>query len=921
MLLAGAALCLAAAGAGLWWRSGPTPDASVYLAEADRQVEAGELQHAVNALRRATRAIPDNPELRLRVANLYLRLNQLPAAEAWARFAKQTGAEDNRVDPIFAMALLQQNKLTTLIKMIEPGGRDAHAEADVRVSLALAHIYLGDLRIGEQLLADARQRDPSTPRLPIGLARLALANGDLGGAKTQLAAALAAAPHSLETLRLDADVLRIGGDADAALAVLGQALGTYPDDLATIVARADILIAKDRLDDAEKDVDHALDLAPQSLTPNFLRAVIVARRGDYVKADELVMTMSQYFTTLPAGYYLQGVVKYALGQYPLARDSLTRYLGRHPGEPGALRLLALIAVHDGENRRAIELLQPIVAADPSDRATTGVLARAYLAEGRKDAAVALYERAAAAKPHDAERQTDAALMRVHYGDAAAGFAALQSIADTGAGLEFAGPIVVLDRLRSGDVTKAAATAEALAQHDGDNLVIRNLLGGVRLAQFRYDEAARIFASVIEADPGFLSARRNLARTYLAMGRPKDAQRVYEELLRRQPKDLPSFFALADLAAAAGDIDAAAARLRQAIAAAPDEVEPGFRLAQLFARQKDWKRAIDAAHALVERFPRDPQAVDLAASIRADSGDKPGAVAEFFPLAQWFPRSSGIVQRYAEYQRKAGDIDGARKSLEKALVLDPGNLPVMRDVVSLEYEASGADAALARARALGQTQPVAASLLAADILAGTGRRDEAIAALKDGQARHPATELVVRLADLTYAGGQHDAAKHLLQSWLGVHDDALPARLALANDTLLDRDLDAAQGLYERAVEQAPTNVIALNNLAWLYNRKHDPRAADLAQRAFRLSPDGVTADTLGLTMLSAGDAHGALPFLETAGKARPADMAVQYHLALAFEATGDKRQALSLFERVAASNDTFDEKDDARRHLAALRHN
>ena len=391
-LLAGAALSLAIAGGGLWWRHGHPPNAAYYFAESERQIQAGDLQGAVNALRRATRAIPDNPDLRLKIAELYLKLNQLPAAEAWARFAKQTGAEDSRVDPILATAMLQQNKLTALIKMVEPGGRDAAAEADVRVSLALAHIYLGDLRIGEQLLADAKQRTPSAPRLAVGFARLALANDDLAGAKALLAMALAAAPHALETLRLEADVQRIGGDPEGALAVLAAALQHYPDDLATLVAHADILIARDRLDDAETDVDHALELAPQSLTPNFLRAVIVARRGDFVKADELVTAMSQFFTALPAGYYLQGIVKYQIGQYPTARDSLLRYLGRHADDRGALRLLALIAVHDGDNRRAIELLQPIVNADPTDRMTVGVLARAYLAAGNKDAAVAVYEK-------------------------------------------------------------------------------------------------------------------------------------------------------------------------------------------------------------------------------------------------------------------------------------------------------------------------------------------------------------------------------------------------------------------------------------------------------------------------------------------------------------------------------------------------
>jgi thioredoxin-like negative regulator of GroEL len=81
----------------------------------------------------------------------------------------------------------------------------------------------------------------------------------------------------------------------------------------------------------------------------------------------------------------------------------------------------------------------------------------------------------------------------------------------------------------------------------------------------------------------------------------------------------------------------------------------------------------------------------------------------------------------------------------------------------------------------------------------------------------------------------------------------------------------------------------------------------------------MTADTLGWTILSGGDARTALPLLESAGKQLPQDMAVQFHLALALEATGERREARTLLERVVASNTAFDERDDARRHLDQLR--
>ncbi len=916
-LIAAAALVVVA-GVGLLVYQPRPLDANAYLTEAEADIGQGNLPAAAIALRNAAYVVPFSPGIRLRLATVYMKLERFPLAEVWAQLAKESGADEDRVDPLLAQAMLQQSKLTALIKLVPTGTRDPKAEADIRVSLGLAHLYLGDIDLGTQLLADAKRLDPATPRLPLGLARLALIKGDVAGAETELRAALALDPQSPEVLRLDSDVLRAKGDIDGALAVLGTVLGKHPNDLATLVARADIFTAKGDLDDAQKDVNHALELAPQSLTPNLLNALLVARRGDFVRADELVTAMSEYFTSLPAGYYLEGVVKYALGQYPIAEDSLSRYLGRRPGDPAALRILAAIALHDKDYAHAIQLLQPVADADPGDRATLGLLVQAYLGAGRKDAVVALYEKAAATQPDDPKRLTDAALMRVRFGDASVGLTELEKIARTETGLATAGPLVVLHDLRDGDVAKAATTAEALAQHDGSDLVVQNLLGGVRLAQFRFAEAEKIFTSIIAKDPDFLSARHNLARVYLATGRVEDARQVYEDVLQRQPKDVPALISLADLDEAANQLDNAVSFLRRAMAAAPDDIDPGYRLAQLYARHKQWVPALAAAADLVKRFPRDPHVVDLVASVRAASGDTTGAVNAFFPFTQWYPNSANVLQRYAEYQAKAGDKDGARKSLEKARVLEPDNTQVMTDLVDLDFADKGGAAALVTARSFAPAEPVAAALLSASVLVRTGSRDDAIAVLTQAQAQHPAEDIALRLAELTYGAGKHDEAEDMLQAWIAQHQDAVPPRLALANLYMLDRAYDRARPLYEQVLKQVPTNIIAMNNLAWIYARDHDPRANDLAQRAFHLAPNGTTADTLGWTLLSGGDAKSGLPFLKTAVAALPQDMSVQYHLAVALAETGETAQARSVLERVVASNEAFDGKDDAKRALDKL---
>ncbi len=210
--------------------------------------------------------------------------------------------------------MLQQNKLGDLIQQILPAGRNARAEASVRLSLAMAHLSLGETDIGERLLRDAKRLDPDSPQSDLALARLQMVKGDLAGAESALQAISARQPNSIDALRLQAEVERLKGDSNGAIATYGKALAQYPKDLGLLVGRATILVSLDRADEAQKDVDAALDIAPYSLTPNFLKGVLLARRGDLHGADDTLTAVSAMFDALPNGYYVLGAVKYTLGR-------------------------------------------------------------------------------------------------------------------------------------------------------------------------------------------------------------------------------------------------------------------------------------------------------------------------------------------------------------------------------------------------------------------------------------------------------------------------------------------------------------------------------------------------------------------------------------------------------------------------------
>jgi putative PEP-CTERM system TPR-repeat lipoprotein len=887
------------------------------LAAARHDIAQGDLHTAHNRMIAAVQEYPNNPDVHLLLAEIDLKLGDSPNAEEQALIAHWFGGNDDEVGPVEAQAMLQQNKLGQLIAQVQPGTRAPASEAAVRRALALAHMGLGQADAAEKLLADAKRLDPDSRQSDIYMARLLMMKGDFAGAETAMEKIRAIDPNSIDVERLEADIQRSKGDSAGALAAYGKALAEHPNDLGLLSGRASILVGLGRLDDAQKDVDAALVLAPLSLTPNFLAGLLDARRGDLRKADDLLTSVSAGFDALPNGYYVLGAVKYALGQYDTAIANLEQYVGRQPNNRFARSLLATAALRMHDPQRAIEVLQPIVFQDPKDTDTIGLLARAYLEANRKDDAIALYRWVANEQPDNVKVKTDAAMMQLGLGDPIAGGKALEKIAASDKGEEVAGPLVVLNDLNNGWLGKASDMVETLVKRNPDNMVTQDILGTVRLAQLRYDDAERVFKGIIAKDPNFLSARRNLAQVYISTNRPGDARAAFNALLQVQPNDAASLTSLADLAASAGKIDEAREWLTKAIVAQPTDPSPSVRLAQLDASQKDWTNALAVAANLVGHFPANTSFVEMLAAMQTSSGNPAAAAATYKVLLDGGEVSVTIFQRWAFYQLAAGNADGARDALRRAMALSPDDEGVAADMVDLDFRTRGEDAAFATARSFETRQPSMSDRLAAEVLVRAGHLDDAIDLLQDGQAWRPTPRNLGRLAELLFQSGKHDEAKSMLEKQLAKTDD-VPMRMALANMYLVDHQDDAAQPLYEQALAAAPNEPLALNNLAILYARTHNPRARDLALQAYRLTPGPATADTLGWALVSLGENPLAIPFLEQAAAGLPQDPEVQYHLAVGLQETGALARARTLLEQAVASKDNFTGREDAQRRLQEL---
>jgi predicted Zn-dependent protease len=242
------------------------------------------------------------------------------------------------------------------------------------------------------------------------------------------------------------------------------------------------------------------------------------------------------------------------------------------------------------------------------------------------------------------------------------------------------------------------------------------------------------------------------------------------------------------------------------------------------------------------------------------------------------------------------------------------------LVMLDLRASGADAALARARTLRDKRPgdPVPIILLGDIHMFAHQYDDAAKVYTEaGKLTQDSTLAIKQFEAVRLAN--RDRPEQSLERWLGLRPDDARARLVLAQYFSSTGRPDRAIAEFEFLARQLPNEAPLLNNLAWLYHEKRDPRAEGLARKAHELAPaNPAICDTYGWILLSAKKVDAALPLLKTASETANGDPSVQYHYGAALAAAGRPTEARTALGKALNSSTRFDGRDDAEKLLAQL---
>jgi putative PEP-CTERM system TPR-repeat lipoprotein len=901
----------------VWWRYGRSQDPS---AVAQQLIDKGDLPAAQIALRNIVRTSPQNIPAHYRLGLVDLRMGDPIAAEKELRFARDAGFDPRTINPLLAQSYMAQGRYRDLLRDFSPQGLPPEEATPLLVMRALAQLSINDVAAAQTSAADAERLAPGSVDAQLVGARVALARRDITTATQKVDRALQLNPRSTDALVLKGQLLNLNGDRTRALQAFDSAIALNPKLVTARLERANVLLVSGDDKRAKQDIDAALKLEPRSGMALYLQGALLTKTNDYAAADAALTKLGGLIGRFPRGFYFQAIDKYNLGEGEQAAEAASHYLARNPTDPDAIKLFAKIELAARRSAPAIEVLNKAADAGTADSEMLDLLGRAYILAGKPELAMQSLQRAAALAPDNADILMRLAAVRMTLGDPVHASGDLEHALKLAPSQPGAGAALVVASLSAGNLDRAASALAALRHAEGDSESVGNLQALLQMAQLDLPGARKTLEDVIKRFPAAIQPRINLARVLVLLDQSAEAQRVLAEALQHDPTNATALGNMVTLLLAADQLPKAISLVEAAHAGAPKNDDITVGLVNLYIRTNAAQKALTVLADALKAHPDDLTLLDARARAQASLGQSAAARDSFRDIIALNPSDVAARRVLSDLLAGSGDYAGAKTVIADGLKVLPGNDALLQSYVAIVLRAQGLDAALAAADQLA-ADPAnlpAARLLRGDVYMSAGKFTEAATAYSALLANGGSTAVALRLVGALDAAGRSDQAAGVLRDWLSGHPDDLQAADALASLDIAARRFYDAEAHLQLILAQQPDNADALNNLAWVYQQRGDPRALGLAQKAYLIRPTPQAADTLGWILTAHGANPAGLTLLRQAAAQLRSDPTVQYHLALALKEAGDTKEAIATLRPALQSLAEFEDRPAAESLLQQL---
>lgn len=625
----------------------------------------GKVKEARESIEQVIRQAPDFLPGRLLAGGIYLRLNEHEQAQLNLQKVLEKAPRQILARRMMISSLLATKDVARAEELLKPMLEAGRSDPGVMGLAGQVYLAKGDFDRSSEYFERVVHLEPKNVQAMTRLGVAKFAGGETEEAFEDLEAA-----SKLDEGSAQADVALIlahlrRGEFDKAMAAQAAMERKQPDNPQTYNLKGGVLIAKKDLAGARQAFEKAL-----SLQPNFFPAVVNLVRLDLAEkhVDDAKKRFEAFIAKEPKqiqAYLGLADLQASSGASPAEVEStLKRALAANANSVVPKLALVRFYLRGNEVKKALDLAQEAHAAAPEDPATVETLARAQIAAGDGQQAIASLNKLAALAPQSPAVQVELADAQALTKDFGAAERSLKKALELKADWVPAQQRLIALYLREKREDAALALARGVQkQRSGAGLGFV-LEGDVLAAGKKWPEAVAAYRKAYqkEKNPETLI---KLHGTSHRAGNGAEADRLVEEWIRSQPTNVAVRTYLAERALAANKPAEAVQHYEILLKATPKNPLVLNNLAVAAGKMND-PRALGFAEEALKLAPTSPAILDTYGMLLVDKGEVAKGLVQLEKAKAGAPQAFAIRINLAQAYIKADRKPDARRELQSVV---------------------------------------------------------------------------------------------------------------------------------------------------------------------------------------------------------------------------------------------------------------